>query len=251
MKLAGKKYVIVNADDFGQSAGVNRGIVGAHERGIVTSASLMVRWPAAAEAAAYSQRRAELSLGLHLDLGEWVYRAGEWKPLYRVIPIEDRRAIGDEIVRQLDAFRQLTGRNPTHIDSHQHVHLREPVRSALFEIVRDLALPLRHFNPAIRYCGKFYGQTTEGFSLLDVISVEGLSKILEALPEGVTELSCHPGEGNDLDTMYRNERAQEADVLCDPRVRESLRRFGIELCSFSEARQLVNERIGSLVYKEG
>ena len=41
------RAVIVNADDFGQSAGINRGIVEAHERGIVTSASLMVRWPAA------------------------------------------------------------------------------------------------------------------------------------------------------------------------------------------------------------
>src|SRR4051794_16830036 len=47
------RYVIVNADDFGQSRGINRGIILAHEQGIVTSASLMVRWAAAAEAAAY------------------------------------------------------------------------------------------------------------------------------------------------------------------------------------------------------
>jgi predicted glycoside hydrolase/deacetylase ChbG (UPF0249 family) len=45
------KYLIVNADDFGQSAGINRGIIAAHEQGMVTSASLMVRWPAAHEAA--------------------------------------------------------------------------------------------------------------------------------------------------------------------------------------------------------
>ena len=46
------RYLIVNADDFGLSPGVNRGVVQAHERGIVTSASLMVRQPAAGAAAA-------------------------------------------------------------------------------------------------------------------------------------------------------------------------------------------------------
>ncbi len=57
MKIAQNKYLIINADDFGQSSGVTRGIIEAHEHGIVTSASFMVRWPAAAEAVAYSRRR--------------------------------------------------------------------------------------------------------------------------------------------------------------------------------------------------
>src|SRR3712207_7115710 len=47
-----------------------------YEGGIVTSASLMVRWPAATEAAAYAREHRDLSVGLHLDLGEWVYREG-------------------------------------------------------------------------------------------------------------------------------------------------------------------------------
>ena len=47
-----ERILVVNADDFGQSEGVNRGIIEAHTNGIVTSASLMVRWPAAREASA-------------------------------------------------------------------------------------------------------------------------------------------------------------------------------------------------------
>ena len=54
------RLLIVNADDFGQTAGVNRGVIEAHDRGIVTSASLMVRWPAAAEAASFARARPAL-----------------------------------------------------------------------------------------------------------------------------------------------------------------------------------------------
>ena len=70
------KYLIVNADDFGRSRSVNRGIMSAYEYGIVTSASLMVRWPAANEATAYARRHQSLSVGLHFDFGEWCYRNG-------------------------------------------------------------------------------------------------------------------------------------------------------------------------------
>src|SRR5438128_1512986 len=105
--MSGRRYLIVNADDFGQSPGVNRGIMRAHEQGIVTSASLMVRWPAAAEAAAYPRTRTGLSLGLHVDLGEWVCRGGTWVALYEVVPAADEARVAEEVARQLDSFRRL------------------------------------------------------------------------------------------------------------------------------------------------
>src|SRR5215475_2897529 len=114
------RYLIVNADDFGLSPGVNRGIIECAERGIVTSASLMVRWPAAAEAASYRNQSRNISIGLHVDLGEWVLRNGEWEPLYKVVDTEDKRAVEAEITQQLGQFRWLVGRNPSHLDSHQH-----------------------------------------------------------------------------------------------------------------------------------
>src|SRR5712692_5001656 len=91
-----KRALIVNADDFGQSFGVNRGIIEAHERGIVTSTSLMVRWPAAREAARYARTHPELSVGLHLDLGERAFRDGSWVFLYIVVPRDDKEAIEAE-----------------------------------------------------------------------------------------------------------------------------------------------------------
>jgi predicted glycoside hydrolase/deacetylase ChbG (UPF0249 family) len=225
-------YLIVNADDFGQSHGINRGVGEAHAHGIVTSASLMVRWPAAHEAAAYGQAHPHLSLGLHVDLAEWAYRGGRWVPLYEVVPCHDAAAVAGEVSRQLASFRQLVGKDPTHIDSHQHVHLRVPVRSILIEAARQLSVPLRHYAPAVCYRGDFYGQTAEGETLPDAISVERLIAILATLQPGVTELGCHPGQGEDLDTTYRSERGVEVKVLCDLRVRAALAAMGIALVSF-------------------
>jgi predicted glycoside hydrolase/deacetylase ChbG (UPF0249 family) len=232
--MSTKRYVIVNADDFGQSPGVNHGIVTAHEQGVVTSTSLMVRWAAAAEAAAYGRAHPEFSIGLHLDLGEWACREGTWVPLYEVVPEKDAGAVAAEVERQLAAFHRLLGRDPTHIDSHQHAHLQEPVRSVVMEVARRLKVPVRRCDPRVAYCGNFYGQMADGSPLPEILSVDGLLRILSELPLGITELGCHPGEGTDLDTMYLHERAQEVHVLCDPRVRDALPGLGIELRSFHD-----------------
>jgi predicted glycoside hydrolase/deacetylase ChbG (UPF0249 family) len=234
--MTSERYLIVNADDFGLSPGVNRGILAAHERGIVTSASLMVRWPAAAEAAACGRTHPRLSLGLHVDLGEWAYRDGAWVTAYEVVPGDDAPAVAEEVSRQLAAFRSLVGRDPTHLDSHQHVHRSEPVGAIMRAAAHDLGVPLRACGPAVRYCGDFYGQTGKGFPVPEAISVAGLIRILAALPPGLTELGCHPALGDDLETMYRRERAEEVKTLCDPRVRAALAAEGIELCSFGACR---------------
>lgn len=236
-----RKYLIVNADDFGQSPGVNRGIVQAHQRGIVTSASLMVRWPAAVTAATYARGHPDLSLGLHFDVGEWAFRGGDWVQLYQVAQPDDVDAMADELAHQLTSFRGLVGRDPTHLDSHQHVHRQEGVRSILADLAHELQIPLRDFGDAVQYCGEFYGQTANGYPLPGQLSVEALETILRRLPSDTfTELGCHPGYADDLDTMYRDERAHEVEVLCDQRVRSAIGACGIELCSFHTLNTMLN-----------
>jgi predicted glycoside hydrolase/deacetylase ChbG (UPF0249 family) len=232
-----QRYLIVNADDFGQSSGVNGGIVKAHQCGLVTSASLMVRWPAAPDAAAYARAHPELGVGLHVDLGERVYRDGEWEPRYSVVPLDDRTAIADEVDRQLQSFHRLVGRKPSHLDSHQHAHLREPTRTVLLEIAQALAIPLRHCCATVVYRGDFYGQTAEGQPFPEAITVGSLMHVFKTLPPGYTELACHPAAEPDLDTTYRHERLVELQVLCDPQVRTAIQRLEIELRSFLDLRQ--------------
>jgi chitin disaccharide deacetylase len=206
----------------------------AYEYGIVTSTSLMVRWPAAIEAANYSREHSELSLGLHIDLGEWAYRDGAWVSLYEVVPREDSTAVADEVSRQLATFRRLTDKDPTHIDSHQHVHLQEPIRPIVINVARHLGVPLRYYSSDVHYCGDFYGQTAEGLPYPYGTSVDGLMEILTNLPRGLTELCCHPGEEDELDTMYRSERIEEMKVLCHPRIRAAISAMKIELRSFRD-----------------
>jgi predicted glycoside hydrolase/deacetylase ChbG (UPF0249 family) len=243
--MSGEKYLIVNADDFGQSPGINRGIIEAHERGVVTSASLMTRWLAAGEASIYARKHPELSLGLHLDLGEWVYRGGSWVALYTVIALDDAVVVEREIARQFEVFYDLMGRHPSHVNSHQHVHMREPFRSIALQICDSLGIPLRNLCPDVHYFTKFYGQTTDGLPLPAYISLERLIEIVSTLPNGLTVLTCHPGYAEDLKTMYRIERRNELQVLCDPRVRATIDALGIKLCSFNDWHYLKNLLKGS------
>ena len=228
------RYLIVNADDFGQSAGVNRGVVEAHERGVVTSTTLMVRWPAAADAAEYARRRPRLGVGLHVDLGEWTYRDGEWGRLYQVVDESDTKAVTEEVARQLEVFEGLVGRPPTHLDSHQHVHRTGPVSSIVREAAQQRGIPVREFS--IPYCGSFYGQDEHGVSHPEWVSVEGFIAVLADLGPGITELGCHPAAADDLDTMYRSERLIELATLCDPHVRKAITGSGFKLASFADCR---------------
>jgi predicted glycoside hydrolase/deacetylase ChbG (UPF0249 family) len=233
----GERIVIVNADDFGRTAGINAGIARAHEHGIVTSASLMVRWPAAAEAGAYARANPSLGVGLHVDLGEWAYEDGRWASVHEVVALEDEVAVEAEVLRQLDSFRRLVGRDPTHLDSHQHVHVQSnSVGSPLRRLAGRLGAHVRRASPTVTYCGDFYGQTEMGVSQPYLLRPERLVEILAALSPGVTELACHPGLGPDIDSSYKEERELEVAALCDPRVRSAIESERITLCTFGDVK---------------
>ena len=219
------RELIVNADDFGRSAGTNAGVIEAHEQGIVTSASLMVRWPAAELAASYARAHPDLSVGLHVDLTEWSYREGEWVLVYEHAPAEP------EIAQQLDLFRALLGRAPTHVDTHQHVHREERIGAVCEAMAEDLGVPMRE-RSGITYCGSFYGQSGKGHPVPEAIEADALVTLIYELSPGITELGCHPGLDAALDSSYRDERLREVQTLCDPRVRAAIDDAGIILRSF-------------------
>jgi chitin disaccharide deacetylase len=227
------KRLIVNGDDFGLSAGVNQGIATSHEQGILTSASLMVRYPAAEAAASYARSHPALSVGLHVDLAEWTFKDESWQPLYQVAALDDPSAVAEELEKQLRRFTELVGREPTHLDSHQHVHESEPVLSLCLEAARQRKIVLRNVGRSVCYCGDFYGQSNKGYPYPEGVSVSALLNIIKSMREGITELGCHPAQTADMQGMYRDERVIECATLCHPEVREAIESEQILLCSFS------------------
>ena len=221
------KHLIVNADDFGASSGINRAVADCHVNGIVTSASLMVTASAAEEAAALARDHPALSIGLHWDVfGE------EDRPF----DTDDVAAVRDEFARQLDAFHGLIGRAPTHVDSHQHVHRYEHLVAVFAELVEPLGVPLRG-DGRVRYVGGFYAQWEWGVTNLEHVHVPFLERLLrEEVGEGWTELGCHPGyPAPGFRSVYGDdERAAEARTLTDPHVRETIDELDVALVSYAD-----------------
>ena len=207
----------MNGDDFGMSRGINRGIVEAHECGILTSTSLLVDGPASEDAAALAHDHPSLGVGLHLQLDA-----------------TDPECVAAECGRQRARFCELIGASPTHIDSHHNVHHDPRVLAHVLAQSGRERIPVRGHSGA-RHLGEFYGQWG-GRTHLEQIGVDGLLRLLDAgVGEGVTELSCHPGY---IEPAFRSsyvaEREVEVRTLCDARVRQGIREREIRLISFRD-----------------
>jgi len=220
------KHLIINADDFGASTGINRGILECHTRGVLTSASLMVTGRAVGEAVLMSRDHPDLSLGLHWDV---------WGEDERSFDTRDLSAVRDEFRRQLEEFERLVGKLPTHFDSHRHAHREKHVFPLFRELVAPTGRPLRGDGRA-RFTGGFYGQWEWLVTDLEHVSVAYLERLLrEEVVEGWNELSCHPGyESADFRSVYMAEREVEVATLTDARIREAVVRLGIRLESFRD-----------------
>jgi len=229
-----ERFLIVNADDFGMSPGVNEGIVRCHLAGIVTSASLMVRRPHASGAVAMALAAPRLSLGLHIDLTEWEPVDGRWTVRYARVDLNDRHAVEREVRDQLDVFEHMVGRAPDHLDSHQHVHLEGAPRAVASLIAHELGVPLRGADARISFCGSFYGQQNQGAAYHEGITVANLLRLVDEMPVGWTELMCHPGFAHGLESVYAGEREREVETLCAPGLVDELSRRGVSLRSFGE-----------------
>lgn len=191
------RYLIVNADDFGYTPGVNRGIIDAHTRGIVTSTSVMVDGVAALEAA-------DLALFDNLSVGLHFVASGT----------SDFTA---ELERQVDVFMQITGKAPDHIDTHKMQSTDHPVvEEVLRGYSRTKHVPVRRLG-TVKYINSYFGMRGDGD-----LSVDALKLAIDAATDSYNELMCHVGYSDEqLRTIssYNDMREQELAAITDPSIR--------------------------------
>ncbi len=161
------RQLIVNADDYGRTAGVSRGILEAHRHGIVTSTTVMINQPGIGVQLDRALAQPRLGVGQHLvftagrpvlpanrvtglvdDRGCFLDQHSVWARTER-IPLGQLEA---ELSAQIERFCALAGRLPDHLDCHHFVHLYPP----FFQIYADLAagydLPIRMpFPPELEF----------------------------------------------------------------------------------------------------
>ncbi len=246
------KRLIVNADDFGRTAGINKGITEAHDQGIVTSATLMVTQPAAQEAAALGKARPNLGIGLHLALTggpsalpatrihSLLDESGRLPAKPEGLTGADPREVLAEARAQLRRFRELMGRLPTHFDSHHHSHKLPAVLEALVVLSWETGLPVRSPSPEVRERLRHEGLLTND-EFVDAFFAEGatlenLVHLIGRIGTGTTELMCHPAHVDEelrASSGYVDARTAELSVLTHLDARATVQACGIQLVNWS------------------
>lgn len=245
------RTLIVNADDFGLTGAVSRGILEAGGRGIVTSTTVIVNRPI--DPALVGELAASgLGVGLHLNLtlgapvsdarrvpslvdgdGRFIRDAREAAARAR----KDEARI--ELGNQIDAFRRLLGRFPTHLDSHHHVGRHEPILELVLDFAAAIRVPVRSQDDGVRAAARRLKLRTPDHFMGEsgpepYWSAERVLDHLGALPSGVTEFMTHPGYFDDelAYSRYGRQRETELAGLTDPRARELIARERIRLAHF-------------------
>lgn len=311
------KLLVVNADDFGITEGVNRAVLQAHQEGILTSTTLMANMPAFEHAVQLASGQPGLGVGLHLNLtagppvlpssrvptlvsGGGQFPGGGAMMRRLSLGKVDRGQVEAEMGAQLERALRA-GVAITHLDSHHHLHLypllqpvavrvarrygirgiRSTVELTRGEALRHAGALVRNRRPRqlpepsrgeeaertapgeglresprgvylktvalsvlgimmrVRACraGLVTPAHFRGLMLGDAFDPGALRAVLQRLPEGTTELMCHPGYPDEhlrSQTSYSKGRDRELRSLTDPGNRTALEGGRVELGCYSD-----------------
>jgi predicted glycoside hydrolase/deacetylase ChbG (UPF0249 family) len=238
------RRLIVNADDLGYDPAVSEGIVLAMRSGVVSSSTLMVNLPHSEHGAMLARG---LPVGLHLNLSRGaplsrfpvaLLRAGGFDE--SLVGALTPDVVAAEAEAQLARAEDLLGGRPTHVDVHRHLHRSPAVLEGLCRVTAPRGLPVRALDATMRAELRRAGvRTTDHF----VGEAGGEAYWTEQrfigtvaiLPEGTTELMCHPGyPPRETRTSYALQRAVELATMTSVAARRALADAGISLGSFAD-----------------
>lgn len=288
------KKLIVNADDFGLTEGVNRAIIDGHRKGIITSTTLMANGMAFDSAVAARSGTPGLGVGVHLNLTQGrpicspsqvpsiVTAEGLFYPTPGILArrILTRkvtpRDVEVELRSQIEKIASA-GVRITHLDSHKHIHLLPPLFGLVVKLARDYGIdcvrcPVEPASSAlgplqsgregwlriskqyvlgralstlaacqvkkVAHAGLYRPDYFYGLSQTGFLDAAILEQLLRAVPDGTSEIMCHPGYVDVVllgtRTRLRAQRETELGALTNPGINRLVAELGIELISYEK-----------------
>jgi len=243
------KKLIINADDFGMTEGMTKGIIDSHADGVVTSTTLMMNALFTEYAVRQAVKYPDLGVGIHLtltygrplvagaksftDLEGNFLKIADYPDGFTQI---DPQELYIEWKAQLELFIQMMGKLPTHIDSHHHVHCDPHHHDVIARLVSEYDLPLRaggkvvdHYESTVLMLD-FYGED---------LTVSSMTNELEKDIE-ILEVMCHPAYLDQVTydlSSYNLPRMKEMEILRSKELREFILRNEIELITFADLKK--------------
>lgn len=264
------RFLIVNADDFGLCAEITTGIIKAHTEGIVTAVSIVANGRYFKEGIALLKNTG-LDAGVHLTLvgaekpisgpinglvdDKGYFLASYLEVAARIVSGRfDRAALTKELFGQVGLIRDY-GINPTHLDSHQHLHLLPAVRNIAYEIAKKFSIKwirlpssiptglqeigVNLLSRALKSGAKHqklrFADSFLGFPERGRMDEERLSLILQRLKPGLAEMMVHPGY--DASGKYDWDYCWEDEIkaLTSEKIKKIIKEQRITLTNFKES----------------
>ena len=264
------KKLIINSDDYGRTPEISRGIREVHLRGVLSSTTCMMNIPTTVDDIALALKETpNLGLGIHLVLtmGRPLSKPEAVPSIVDVngnhlkyasfaenVPNLNMDEVKAEWHLQIERFVKAAGRKPTHLDSHHHSSYWSPALfRGMLELAKEYDCPIRYpfteyvvdeleetekhlpelmkeFSPKHpdRFVASFYD---------DGATQDELLRLISEIPDGTTEIMCHPGYVDDAfekESVYNFQRERELKILTDESIKQAIEERNIRLISFTE-----------------
>jgi chitin disaccharide deacetylase len=190
------RRLVITADDYGYWPSYNDGILEAIEMGAIDSVSAMVERE---HCEAEPLLETGVEIGLHIEFeGRWGPRSGA--------PARTSLRV------QLERFGDLFGRWPSFLNGHHHCHARPELATPVFQMAKQIDVPVRSVNPDHRQWLRERGIDTPDLLIGRMESKEAAEPTeLHDPPPGVTEWMTHPGHP-DKESGSNYDMARQEDL---------------------------------------
>ncbi len=244
------KYLIINADDFNLTSGVDRAILDCHDRGVVSSTTILMTFPIKKNKIKHLLNRPFLGKGIHLSITLGEPRSSSFKSSFSKMSPQKIKSIPEvklmkEFEAQILQFQDSFGVLPTHIDTHHHLHIYSNLFNVILKLSYKYKIPhrlvplntsevrrslLKDKIPIPHY---FFGDLDHKKHW----TLTSLCRQISSLPKGVSEIMVHPGfVTKELTKISSFNQAREVErkALIHDRLKNLVKQENIELIHFGE-----------------